>query len=252
VVRAARTSKERRAAAVDRVLAGESTPEQEARKLRVSVAALRGFVTKQTREASGSPERSSAPLPPSNGSQKQPSSAATSRRSTEPTEPASYNSSSPSSSTLPPSTSAATDPAPSTADDDPPAALDDALHGAGLTGETVAVVVVAPPTPAQLVEQVEALKGLLVGTLADASKVRLTKAQADTLCSFTEAERRNLEQLAPFAAQYVPKLLGADPRYAAGAFVVLFGWSVWSSVKELKRMARVQRATDTATAPPAS
>lgn len=222
MVRNATTSAERRAAAIERILAGKSTEEREARKLGVSVSAVRGFVTRERNRAAPAPIDAGAREPIATA---QPSSAETERAGVEPPELETDE--------LEPEDAGGLEAALGGAfeDEHPPAAA--------------AAPAALPPlslSPEQVVELAATMKHLALTSVAGKTLGQVPDQVRRQVLGFTPQEREQLLACAPYAAPYLEKLLGNDPRFLALGFVAIWGFSVWGSMRALRDIAKAMQA----------
>lgn len=216
-----KTTKARRSGAVSRIIAGSSTAEEEARRLHVTTSAVRAWVTmakrgtragrKKKREGSKLERELNRPI--DDRDEREPRSGRLERalRSAE---------------------------------------LED---GAGVSEEDSRVEeastssAVPPPDPAALVAFTETLRGQALKIYAGVVGVDVTDPRAVDVFTFTQDERRTLELWAPYAAKYVPVLIGQSEEVGAWIFVGVNVASLWTGMAHLRRLApkKARNASDT-------
>jgi len=201
-MRRVRTSKAKRSAAVKRILRGESTPEIEAAKLHVRPVAIRAWVTMEQNGTSmgRKPGKAADRADEDSDSEQE-------------------------------TRSARLDQALKAATLENGAAGDDAKEEAPPGGS------VPPPDAAQLVAFVETLRAQALKLYCGVLGVDSRDAFVEEVLTFSKAERASLEVWAPYAAKYVPAIVGNDEKVGAWIFVGITASSLWNGMADLRRLA---------------
>jgi transposase-like protein len=211
----ARTTKAKRDGAVGRILRGESTVEEEARKLHVQPRALRSWVTMAK-----------------NGTR-------VGRKSLAPEEAGTASDSSAVGSDEGPASSPRLERALRSAELDNGAESDedesDPIGGA-----------IPPPDPEELVAFTETVRGQMLKLYAGVVGLSPDDPRVELVLSFTDRERATLKLWAPYAAKYVPVLIGKSEEVGAWIFVGVNVASLWTGMATLRRMAPKKTARDPA------
>jgi transposase-like protein len=96
------------------------------------------------------------------------------------------------------------------------------------------------PAPDELVAFVETVRGQALKFYAGVLGVDVDDPRATRLLEFTEGERKTLALWAPYAARYVPALVGNSEEVGAWIFVGVNVASLWGAMGALRRLAPVQ------------
>jgi hypothetical protein len=105
---------------------------------------------------------------------------------------------------------------------------------------------VPPPDPAALVAFTETLRGQALKIYAGVIGLDVTEPRVAAVFTFSESERRTLELWAPYAAKYVPVLIGQSDEVGAWIYVGTTVASLWTGMGELRRLApkKARNASD--------
>lgn len=94
-----------------------------------------------------------------------------------------------------------------------------------------------PIDPEALIAVAQVAKAMVVTTVAGIYKVQLSEKESAVLCGFSEPERKSLELLAPYAAEYSGEMGNYAKPVMALLFVGAVGFSTVNSIKAIKSKA---------------
>jgi len=191
---------------VDRILRGESDIVAEARRLKVKPAAVKGWVT-MARNGTSMGRKKSAEAPGDSSRTDAPRSDADG-----------------------PSTSARLERALRSSSGDGPAPDEDA-DAEPLEGS------IPPPDPEALVAFTETVRRQALKMYAGVVGANPDDERVARVFEFTEDERRTLLLWAPYAAKYVPVLVGKSDEVGAWIYVGVNIASLWTGMAALRRLA---------------
>lgn len=197
-----RVSDAARASAIDRILAGESTVAAEALKNRVSRQAVNMWVTKAGR---GKKKKKRSVFASSNRDDSDGSSGPDLERAL---------------------SSAGLD-----------QTRGDGEDGGSASSDTPHVEPGPAPTPEVLVALAEVVTGQLKRFYAGFAGCDITDPRVSDLFRFNVETRQSLELCAPYAAAYMPWVLGQSEKIGAIGFAAILAGSTWSDLKALKELA---------------
>lgn len=199
-MRRVRTSKAKRSASVARIVRGESTPEEEAKKLHVKPSAVKAWVSMEKNGTSmgRKPGKVEARKAGDSDSEEETRSSRLNRALT---------------------AASLENGEDDKGEDTPP-------------GEST-----PPPDPAQLVAFVETLRGQALKFYCGVLAVDSRDALVEQILTFTPAERASLELWAPYAAKYVPAIIGNEERIGAWIFLGTTAMSLWNGMAEIRHFA---------------
>jgi len=207
-----RTTKAKRDGATARILRGESTAEEEARKLHVKPSAVKAWTTMAKngtragrRSILASEETGPEPVSGADGE-----GTASSPRLERALRSAELDDG-----------------------DEPDAEGDDGLPSS-----------VPPPDPEELVAFTETVRGQALKLYAGVVGLSPDDPRVEAVLTFTERERATLKLWAPYAAKYVPILIGKSEEVGAWIFVGVNVASLWTGMATLRRMAPKKTARD--------
>ena len=85
---------------------------------------------------------------------------------------------------------------------------------------------------------VECVHQLAVSGIASIHGVELSDQAFERFATFLPRERRALQMFAPYAARFVPGVLGNFDKLAAGAFLLFWAMSLARSYKSISKLAK--------------
>jgi hypothetical protein len=211
-----KTDPEKREAAVERILGGLSTIGREALRLRVSKQAVAGWVTAARKKKAdpldaGMPDQVPAgPFPSDDVTGKNEERLRRARKS---------------------------------------AGIGGVLAGAPSVGESTdeeETSSIPAPSPDELVALCETIRALGLRTYAGILGVDVSDKRVEAVFAMSEAEKTALRMAAPYAAKYVPALVGHSDASGAVVFVAIFALSIVSSSAVIREVAREAKAVEEA------
>jgi hypothetical protein len=111
---------------------------------------------------------------------------------------------------------------------------------------------IPPPSGAELIGMVECVHQLAVSGIASIHGVELSDQAFERFATFLPRERRALQMFAPYAARFVPGVLGNFDKLAAGAFLLFWAMSLARSYKSISKLAKPPEPETPAPATPAA
>lgn len=214
MTRSGKTTASKREAAVERILAGTSTVGREALRLRVSRQAVAQFVTQARKRRSDPLDLGILEDSPAADTERAPNAARLERAKQ----------------------SAGV------------AQREDAGEVSDLPDSPGSSTPARPPTPEELVALCEALRMVGLRTYAGIIGADLDSPDVQAVFVFSESEKVALRLAAPYAAKYVPQVLGESDVVGAVGFVLIFAGSLVGAAQALRESVR-ERGSRGATAP---
>jgi hypothetical protein len=103
---------------------------------------------------------------------------------------------------------------------------------------------IPPPGPDEIVAFTETVRGQVLKLYGAVLGLNAEDPRVEALLTFTEQERASLRLWAPYAAKYVPLLIGKSEEIGAWVFVGVNVASLWAAMAKLRRLAPKKKHRD--------